>query len=137
MALTYINSLKTTRITAVLTAIDAGVSFAKCRIYEGAVPADVNTALAAQQVIVDVLFNDPAGSVTGSVLTFDNAPNPTGVASLAGSNVATFFRITDSDDNAVIQGTVGQGSGDLSLDNTTIDQNDTVNITSWTITTGN
>ena len=72
---------------------NAGVSFAKCRIYEGAVPADVNTALAAQQVIVDVLFNDPAGSVTGSVLTFDNAPNPTGVASLAGSNVATFFRI--------------------------------------------
>ena len=51
---------------------------------------------------------------------------------------AAHFRIYASDGTtAHIQGTVGQGSGDLQLDNVVLATGQTVTITSFTITDGN
>ena len=58
------------------------------------------------------------------------------------TGTATFFRIhatgggTAAADECVIQGTVGQGSGDISLDNTSIGAGQQITITAFTLTDG-
>lgn len=54
------------------------------------------------------------------------------------SGTAAHFRIYASDGTTChLQGTVGQGSGDLSLDNVTIVAEQQVTINSFTLTDGN
>lgn len=60
-----------------------------------------------------------------------------GTASGGGGTVA-HFRIYDSGGSTChLQGSVGQGSGDLSLDNTVLADNQTVTVTSFSLTDGN
>ena len=130
MAITYNDTLKTTRMTAVVTAIDAG---------SGAGTIEICTANYAA-VIVTIALNDPCGAVGGAgtvVLTFDNTPAPAGVASLAGTNTAAIARIKDSNAVIIANGlTVGVGTGDVQLNSTSITQGQTVTLTSATITHG-
>ena len=56
-------------------------------------------------------------------------------ASAAGT--AAHFRIKTSGAVTKLQGSVGQGSGDLSLDNTNIASGQTVTVTAFTLTDGN
>ncbi len=63
-------------------------------------------------------------------------------ASADGAGVAAHFRVFNSQatkdgTTCFIQGSVGQGSGDLDLDNTTIAAGQTVTITGFTLTDGN
>ena len=59
-------------------------------------------------------------------------------ASADAAGVAAHFRIYASDGTTCyMQGTVGQGSGDLSLDNTTIAAGQSITITAFTLTAGN
>lgn len=53
------------------------------------------------------------------------------------SGTAAHFRIKASGGTCHMQGTVGQGTGDLQLDNTTIVAGQTVSITAFTITDAN
>lgn len=54
------------------------------------------------------------------------------------TGTAAHFRIYKSDGTTCqIQGTVGQGTGDLSLDNTSIVAGQSVTITAFTLTDGN
>lgn len=60
----------------------------------------------------------------------------TGTASGAGT--AGHFRLKDSGGTTCHQqGTVGQGSGDLSMDNPVLANGQNVSITGWTLTAGN
>ena len=58
------------------------------------------------------------------------------------TGTATFFRIhatgggTAAADECVMQGTVGMGSGDLSLDNTSIGAGQQITVTAFTLTDG-
>lgn len=59
-------------------------------------------------------------------------------ATASGTGTAASFRIKDNAGTTChIQGTVGQGTGDLQLDNTSIATNQTVNVTTFTLTDGN
>jgi hypothetical protein len=95
MAVTYPTALKSTRMTAVLTAIDAGSAGGKLEIG--------TTAMGS--VLATITLADPAGSVSNGVLTLtmprsDTAADNTGTAAAA--------RIRDSDNNDVVTGlTVG------------------------------
>jgi len=53
------------------------------------------------------------------------------------SGTAAHFRIKASGGTVHMQGTVGQGTGDLQLDNTTIVTGQTVSITAFTLTDAN
>jgi hypothetical protein len=54
------------------------------------------------------------------------------------TGVAAHFRIFDTPGTTChMQGSVGQGSGDLSLDNTSIVATQSVTITAFTLTAGN
>ena len=60
----------------------------------------------------------------------------TGTGSVGG--VAGYFRVLDSGGSTChMQGTVGQGSGDLSLDNTTIANGQAITVNTFTISAGN
>lgn len=107
---------------------------AKLYIYSGAVPANCAAADPAGLLVTMNLPSDwmnAAGSGQKTLLG-----SWTGTAS--GTGTAQSFRIKDSGGTTCgMQGTVGQGSGDLSLDNASIVSGQTVNVTSFTLTDGN
>jgi hypothetical protein len=124
MAVTYPTALKSTRMTAVLTAIDAGSAGGKLEIG--------TTAMGA--VLATITLADPAGSVTNGVLTLTMPRSDT---SADGTGTAAAARIRDSDNNDVVTGlTVGTSGTDIVLDSTSITTGQTVTISSAAITHG-
>lgn len=124
MAVNYVTALKNTRMTAVLTAIDAGAGAGKINLYTAAYGA----------LLVSVALADPSGVVAAGVLTFSGMPK-SGTATGAGA--AAIARILDSTDTVVAEGlTVGTVGTDIIIDNTNIAVGQTVNITSGAITHG-
>ena len=124
MSVNYPNSLKDTRLQAVIDAIDAGVSAGVLEIGTAGMVA----------VLATVTLADPSATKLNGVLTLSglplsNAASATGIAAEA--------RIRDSNSVDVITGlTVGTSGTDIVLDNTSIASGQTVNITSGTITHG-
>ena len=101
MALQYSATLRTSRLQAVLDAIDGGA---------GPGVLEIGTA-GFGAVLAEVPLADPAGSVSGDTLTFtmpqtDPAANATGTAAAA--------RIKDSNGTVIVDGlTVGTSGADL------------------------
>jgi len=117
MAGTYNNTVKTSRMTDVKNAIDAGAGAGKLKIYSAAYAALL------------AVFNcsDPCGAVAGdpAALTFSGLPKTT-VGLAAG--IAAVARFTDSDDVMVREGmSVGTAASDIIIDNTNIALDQTVN----------
>lgn len=96
--------------------VDAGAGAGTLKLYTGAQPATPNTA-ASGTLLATVTLVDPAftAAVTGSKTLADPAP-VTGVA----DGTAGWWRIADSDGNAVIDGTAGTTGTDLILNTATI-----------------
>jgi hypothetical protein len=111
----YVTALRTTRITAVLDAIDAGAA-GLLKIYTGTSPG-VNSA-ATGTLLVTLTFSDPAGTVSNGVLTFSAVTAGTAVA----DGTAGYARITTSAGATVADLTVGAtGSGaEIELNNVNI-----------------
>lgn len=104
------------------------------RIYDGTQPANANTAISTQTLLVSLNVSGAFGTDSNGTLTFSTVNNGTAVA----SGTASFFRIVKSDGTTVIMdGSIGTSSADLVLNTTTIATNDTVAITSGTIVRGN
>lgn len=126
MAVVYSSGLKDTRMTAVVTAIDADV---------GAGTLEIGTTGMAS-VLAVLTLADPCGTVSGGVLTFDTTPaledssaNNTGTAAEA--------RIKDNSGDIIISGlTVGTSGANINLNKVAINTGDVVQITSATITHG-
>lgn len=121
MAIVYSTTLKNTRLDAVDTAVGAsGV----LEIY--------TSGLAS--LLVSISLNNPAfAAASGGTMSLD----ATGLSGTAGNaGTAAEAKITDGTSDVITGLTVGQGTGDISLDNTTIASGQTVNITSGTITHG-
>lgn len=126
MAVTYNAALKTTRMTAVLTAIDAGA---------GPGTLEIGTT-GMGTVLATFTLADPAGTVAGSVLTFDFDPDISDTSADA-TGTAAEARIKDSVANIVISGlTVGTSGTDIILDSTSITLAQTVTLTTGTLTHG-
>lgn len=124
MAVTYASGLKDTRMTSVVTAIDAGA---------GAGKLEIGTAGMAA-TLVTITLADPSASVSGGVLTLLGVPR-SGTAS--GTGTAAAARIRTSADADVVTGlTVSTSGADINLDSVSITSGQTVNITSGTITHG-
>lgn len=65
------------------------------------------------------------------------AKNGTWSGTASGAGTAAHFRIKSSGGVCKVQGSIGQGSGDLSLDNTNIANGQTITVSSFTLTEGN
>jgi hypothetical protein len=128
MALQYSETYR----NAMLDAFEDSVgTAAKLQLRTGAQPATCATAdsgtLIAELTLPSDWMNDAS---TGSKTKLGTW---TGTASSGGT--PAHFRVKNSAGATThMQGTVGQGSGDLSLDNTTITNGQTITISTFTLT---
>ena len=122
MAVNYAATLKTTRMSAVITAIDAHAS-----------PATLEIATAAfASVLCIVTLADPSFTVSGSVITMAGAPK-SGTAGATGT--AAVARIKEGGGTVIVDNlSVGTSGSDINLNSTSITSGQTVTITSGTIT---
>jgi hypothetical protein len=121
MAFAYAASLKTTRMTDVKNAIDAG---------SGAGTLEIATT-GYGTILATHTLADPSGSVSGSVLTFSAIADVT----ISNSGTAAVARIKDSDGNVVVNNlSVATSGGDVTVGSTTYTSGNTSKITSATIT---
>lgn len=130
--LKYSAALKNARLDQITTKV--GTS-GLLRIYDGAQPANPDTAVTTQTKLAELTCNAAAfaGAASGSVLTANAISNATAVA----TGTAAWFRLCKSDGTAVVDGTVGTSGTDLIIDNTSVASGQTVSCTSLTITSGN
>lgn len=132
MTIQLSTAVRNARLDAIETTI--GTS-AVLKIRTGAAPAavadaDSGTVLATITCPSDWAAAASSGSKAKSGTWSDSSADATGTAA--------HFRLYASDGTTQhLQGTVGLGSGDLSLDNTSIASGQTVTINTFTLTDGN
>ena len=112
-------SVAVDRRNALLTIYGADFNNGLLKIYAGTVPADADTALAAQVLLGTLTFAASAfgaaaaGSMAAAAITQDSAADATGTAA--------FYRALKSDGTTVIeQGLVGTTGAELNLNTTAI-----------------
>lgn len=124
MAVTYANSLKDTRMTAVITAIDAGATFGTIEICTAAYAA----------VLCIITLSKPSFTLGSQLITMAGAPK-SGTAS--GTGTAAVARIKDSNAVVVVNNlTVGVSASDINLNSVAISSGQTVTITAGTLSHG-
>jgi hypothetical protein len=132
MTLSYAVTLRNARLDAITTAISTS---GLLRIYSGTPPANADTALSGNTLLAELALSSAfagaasSGVLTANAITADSSADATGTA--------TFFRLLTSGGTAKVQGTVGAGSGDLSLNTTSIVSGAQVSVSSMAITAGN
>jgi hypothetical protein len=122
-------AVRTSRATAIRDAIDAGSGPGKLRIYSGAQPATANTA-ASGTLLLELVLEDPCGTVTDGVLTFDITPAIDIDDDALSTATAGWGRFLDSDDDPVLDGAVG---AEIALSDTTLSTGQTVALVSVTL----
>jgi hypothetical protein len=135
MAVQLSVTTRNARLDAIESTAGASCSMS---IFSGSVPADCAAANPSGLLWTLNLPSDwMAGAGSGS-----KAKAGTWSGSASAGGVAASFRVYNSQatkdgTTCIIQGTVAQGSGDLSLDNTNIANGQTVTINTFTLTDGN
>lgn len=120
MAVTLGTPARNAACDAVVDLLDAGSGAGKVRIR------------ASTTTLVDITLADPAfGSASTGVATAASLPK-SGTAGATGT--ADNFQVLDSDNNVVWSGTAGTSGTDMILDNTSIANGQTVNLTAFTHT---
>lgn len=122
---------------ALVDLIDLDGTANKLNIYSGVEPADADTALSGNTLLIefdlpDPSFGDAVDANGGGTATL-NAVTPT--TALA-TGTASFFRVLDGDGTCIIQGDVSDtaGSGSLKLSSVAVIQDIDVSVVSMTIT---
>lgn len=104
------------------------------RLYQGTQPANANTAISTQTLLVSLTISGSFGTDSNGTLTLGSVTN--GTAGASGN--ADFFRIFKSDGTTVVMdGSVGTSGADMNLNTTTISSGQTVSITAGTIIRAN
>lgn len=133
MTLKIADTIRTSMVTAIITAIDADVGGGLIRIYAGTQPAKGGTATT---LLAELTFSATStSSLTGGVATFDAITQD---SSADATGTATWMRISDASGDFVADGTVGTSGADLNLTTVSIVATQPVSIsTGGTITAGN
>ncbi len=122
----------TAACNAIVDLIDTGAGTAYLKIYDGAKPANVATAISDQTILSEHSLANPAfgacvnGVGTAEAIGTDSSANATGSAD--------FFRVFNRNGDAIIDGTVGTASADLIINSVDIGAGASVAISSWTFT---
>lgn len=129
--LKYSNGTRNAQQQGLITYAGSG---AIIHIYQGTQPANANTAISGQTLLVSLTISGGFGTDSNGTLTLGAVSDGTAVA----TGTAEFFRITKSDNSTVIMdGSVGTSSADLNLNNTSIATTQIVGISSGTIIRAN
>jgi hypothetical protein len=134
----YSTALRTSRMTQVLNAFDAGSGAGILKVYDGTRPATGGavTTLLATFNLGATPGTKPSGSVSNGVLTLANI---TDVTASGGSNTThTWARITDSTGAFVADYNTGTSGADINFSTSTITAGQTIHINNGaTLTEGN
>lgn len=104
------------------------------RLYQGTQPANANTSITTQTLLVSLTISGAFGTDSNGTLTLGSVTNGTAGA----SGTADFFRVFKSDGTTVVMdGSVSTSGADLNLNTTTISSGQTVSITAGTIIRAN
>lgn len=129
--LKYSNGTRHAQNEGLITYAGSG---AKICIYQGTQPANANTAISTQTLLVTCDLAGSFGTDTDGTLSLGTVNPGTAVA----TGTAQFFRIFQSDGSTVVMdGSVGTSGADLNLNNTSINITQTVDITGGTIIRNN
>lgn len=102
--------------------IDGGSAAGKLRIYSGTQPADPTVAPSGT-LLVEFTLGDPAfGNASDGVAGATAAGNAVSPVPASNTGTASWFRIVDSDDAAILDGDITDtsGSGSLKVSSTAI-----------------
>lgn len=113
MAITHAASVRTTLVTAVRDAIDAGTGAGKLVFMTS-----------ADATVATLTLSDPCGTISGSTLTFSAITSDTNAV---GGTVAK-FKITTSAPADVLFGSVSTTGADINLNTVTVSAGDTVSV---------
>jgi hypothetical protein len=130
MTLEYSNATRHAQNEGLITYAGSNALF---NLYSGTQPANANTAITSQVLLVSmpisgVFGTDVNGTLTLSAVTETNA---------VGSGTASFFRIFKADNSVIMDGSVGLSAADLILNTVDIAAGQSVDITAGTIIRGN
>jgi len=129
--LKYSNGTRSAQQNGLITYAGSG---ALINIYAGSQPANANTAISGQTLLVTLTVTGSFGTDSNGTITLSSVANGTAVA----TNTATFFRITKSDTTTVVMdGSVATSDADLVLNNTSIATGQVVSISAGTIIRAN
>lgn len=104
------------------------------RIYDGTQPANANTAITTQTLLVSLPVSGAFGTDSNGTITLSAVTSASAVA----TGTASFFRIVKSDGTTVVMdGSVGTSNADMILNTTAIANTQTVAISSGTIIRAN
>lgn len=125
---------------AALDAIEASIGTSpKLQIRSGALPANA-AAVDAGNLLVEIpLPSDWLETAATGVKTIKGVWTGTGASAAGGGTVAGHFRIKNNTGTVThVQGTISitGGGGDMELDNPNIAQNQSVTVTTFTLTAG-
>jgi hypothetical protein len=127
MSVTYNTTLKNTRMTAVVSAIDNGGA--------GSLLFGDSSGFGGVNLLATITFDSTCGTVSGGVLTFNGTPLVD--ASAAETGTATQAEVEDGVGHVVISGlTVGTSGSDINLSSTSIVQGQSMTLTTASITHG-
>ena len=125
--LKYSNGTRNAQQQGLITYAGSG---ALINIYSGSQPANANTAISGQTLLVTLTVSGSFGTDSNGTITLSTVTNGTAVA----TGTATFFRITQSNGTTVVMdGSVATSDADLVLNNTSIATGQVVSISAGTI----
>lgn len=129
--LLYSNGTRDAQQTGLITYAGSG---ALIKLYSGTQPANANTAISTQVLLVSLTIAGTFGTDSNGTITIGSVTSGTAVA----TGTASFFRIFKSDGTTVVMdGSVGTSSADMILNSTSIVTSQTVSISSGTIIRAN
>lgn len=121
MAVNYRTSLKTTRMTDVVTDIDSGAGAGTLEICSAAYAA----------VLVTFTLSDPSGTVSTDTLTLSGTPK---AANAGNTGTAAVARIKESGGTTIVNNlTVGTSGADIIISSLAITSGNPYNLNSGTI----
>lgn len=130
MALQFSVTLRNARLNAIDTTLGAA---SVLKLFSGAVPANCAAVDPAGLLATISLPASPmAAAASGS-----DAESATWSGTASAGGTAASFRVYDTGGTCHMQGTVGQGSGDLSFDNATFVSGQNLTIPTFTVTDAN
>lgn len=121
MSITHNTAARTSLADAFVAAIGTN---AKLKVYSGTPPANAAAALSGNTKIAEI-----TGITFGAASSGVSTVTASTADSSAVGGVASFFRLTKSDDTVVAQGTVATSGGDCTIASTTINAGAIVSFT--------
>ena len=129
--LKYSNGTRNAQQQGLITYAGLG---ALINIYAGSQPANANTAISGQTLLVTLAISGSFGTDSNGTITLSTVTNGVAVA----TGTASFFRITQSNGTTVVMdGSVATSDADLVLNNTSIAVGQVVSISAGTIIRAN